>query len=682
METKEETRQRAQKLREKLNYHNYRYYVLNRPLVSDAEYDAMMDELREIEAQYPDLITPDSPTQRVGSEPEEGFVKVEHPVPILSLNKANAREELFAWRERIAKLLPADGPPLAYTVEPKFDGLTVVLHYDDGLLTLGATRGNGQIGEDVTRNLRTIRALPLRISRTPDGPKPPARLVVRGEALILLEDFAALNERMRENEEEPFANPRNAAAGSLRQLDPSVTAQRPLFLYAYQIVDADGAVPETQWETLAYLEALGFPVAKDVNRRFETLKAVANYCETMTQRRDTLPYEADGLVVKIDRHATRETLGTVGGRPRGAIAFKFPPQEATTDLLDVEFTVGRTGIITPGAVLEPVEIAGVTISHASLHNFDQVQERDIRIGDRVIVHRAGDVIPYVVGPVKDLRDGSERPITPPESCPSCGEPLVHTEGEVAYFCVNTACPAQRVQRLLYFAHVMDIDGLGERTSEQLVSAGLVEDPADLYDLDKETLLTLEGFADKKADNLLASIEGSKEQTLSRVLASLGIRGVGGTVAELFAETFGSLDTLADASEEEMASIEGIGPKIANSVRTWFTHERNQGMVEKLRRAGVRLEASAEELAPAAGPLEGKTFVITGTLSQPRKEIQAWIESQGGKVTGSVSGNTDYLVIGENPGGSKYRKAQQLKTPMIDETGLYELVGQKPSSETA
>ena len=681
MNGKEQTQARAQELRKALNYHNYRYYVLNRPVVSDAEYDAMMDELREIETQYPELIRPDSPTQRVGSEPEEGFVKVEHPAPILSLDKASAREELFAWRERIAKLLPVDAPPLAYTVEPKFDGLTVVLHYDDGLLTLGATRGNGQVGEDVTGNLRTIRALPLRIPRTPTGPEPPARLVVRGEALILLDDFAALNERLRESKEEPFANPRNAAAGSLRQLDPGVTAQRPLFLYAYQIVDADSAVPETQWETLAYLQALGFPVARDANRRFETLEAVADYCEAMTERRDTLPYEADGLVVKIDQRATRDALGTVGGRPRGAIAYKFPPQEATTDLRDVEFTVGRTGVITPGAVLEPVEIAGVTISRASLHNFDQVRERDIRVGDRVVVHRAGDVIPYVVGPVTDLRDGSERPITPPETCPSCGEPIAHPEDEVAYLCVNAACPAQRVQRLLYFAHVMDVDGLGERTAEQLVAAGLVEDPADLYGLDKAALLTLEGFADKKADNLIESIAGSKAPPLSRVLASLGIRGVGGTVAALLTETFGTLDALADASEEEMAAIEGIGPKIAASVRTWFARERNQEMVKKLRRAGVRLAASAEARAPTEGPLDGQTFVITGALSQPRKEIQAWIEAQGGKVTGSVSGNTDYLVIGENPGGSKYRKAQKLETPMIDEAALYKLAGQKALSQT-
>jgi DNA ligase (NAD+) len=681
MENREKARDRAAQLREELNVHNYRYYVLNRPVVSDAEYDAMMDELREIEAAYPELITPDSPTQRVGSEPAEGFVKVEHPVPILSLDKANTREGLFAWHERIAKLLPEDAPPLAYTVEPKFDGLTVVLHYEDGLLTLGATRGNGQVGEEITGNLRTIRALPLRIPRTPDGPEPPPRLVVRGEALILLDDFEALNERLREQDEEPFANPRNAAAGSLRQLDPTITAQRPLFLYAYQIVDTDGAIPKTQWETLAYLEALGFPVAKDVNRRFETLDAVADYCASMTERRETLPYEADGLVIKIEDRTTREGLGTVGGRPRGALAYKFPPQEATTKLRDVEFTVGRTGVITPGAVLEPVEIAGVTISRASLHNFDQVQERDIRIGDRVIVHRAGDVIPYVVGPVTDLRDGSERPITPPESCPACGEPLVHPEGEVAYLCVNAACPEQRVQRLLYFAHVMDIDGLGERTSAQLVAAGLVKDPADLYDLDKEALLALEGFADKKAENLLAAIEGSKDQTLSRVLASLGIRGVGGTVAELLTETFGSLDALAEASDDELAAIEGIGPVIADSVCTWFRRDRNREMVQKLRQAGVRLRASEKELAPAVGPLESKTFVITGTLPRPRKEIKAWIESQGGKVTGSVSGNTDYLVTGENPGGTKFRKAQQLETPMIDEAQLYKLAGGSPLSET-
>jgi DNA ligase (NAD+) len=660
---------RAAELRTALRHHMYRYYVLNRPIVSDAEYDALMDELRLIEQRYPELVTPDSPTQRVGAPPAEGFVKVEHPVPILSLDKATSREELFAWHERIAKLLPEDAPPLTYTVEPKFDGLTVVLHYEDGQLVLGTTRGDGQVGEEITANLRTIPSLPLRVPLAPDGPAPPPRLVVRGEVLILLEDFEALNARLLEAEEAPFANPRNAAAGSLRQLDSNVTAERPLSLFAYQIVDADGEIPATQWETLAYLKALGFPVADDVNRRLETLDAVADYCQTMTERRETLPYEADGLVVKINDRAVRDGLGTVGGRPRGAVAFKFPPQEATTTLRDVEFTVGRTGIITPGALLEPVTIAGVTISRASLHNFEQVAAREIRVGDRVLVHRAGDVIPYVVGPIEDARDGSEAPITPPAHCPSCGEPVVSAEDEVAYMCINTRCPAQRVQHLLYFAHVMDVDGLGERTAEQLVAADLVEDPADLYTLTEEELLTLEGFAEKKAQNLLDAIAASKAQPLERVLAALGIRGVGGVVAETLVREFGTLEALTEASAETLTAVEGIGPTIAASIHDWFEREGNRRLVEKLRRAEVRLESALPAADEQGGPLDDLTFVITGTLSESRAAIKAWIESQGGRVTGSVSSKTDYLVVGENPGGSKYRKAQQLETPIITEAEL-------------
>ncbi len=665
----ERVRQRVAELREDLGYHSYRYYVLGRPVISDGEYDTLMDELRTIEAQFPELITPNSPTQRVGAEPAEGFVKVQHPAPILSLDKATRREELYAWHTRISKLLPLDAPPLTYTVEPKFDGITVVLHYHEGVLVLGATRGNGQVGEDITGNLRTVRALPLRLPALPGGPAPPSTLVVRGEALILLEDFERLNERLLEAGDSPFANPRNAVAGSLRQLDPEVTAERPIFLYAYQIVVADEPLPPTQWESVQYLKALGFAVADDVNRHFEDLGAVADYCEKMMERRNTLPYEADGLVVKINDLDTQTALGVVGGRPRGAVAYKFPPQEATTRLLDIVFTVGRTGVITPGALLEPVPIGGVMVSRASLHNFDLVRERDIRIGDRVIVHRAGDVIPYVVGPITDARDGDERPIEPPELCPSCGEPLAHGAGEVAYLCINSACPEQRVQRLIYFAHVMDVEGLGERTAIQLVKAGYIKDPADLYTLTKEELLTLEGFADKKAVNLLASIEGSRERPLARVLAALGIRGVGSTVAEVLVDAFPSLDTLAQATEEELATVEGLGPITAGNIGAWFEHARNQQLVEKLRAAGVRLEAEPRTGAPAPGPLTGMTFVITGTLSRPREEVKAWIEEQGGKVTGSVSGKTNYLVTGEAPGGSKFRKAQQLDVPMISEEEL-------------
>ncbi len=663
---------RAAKLREEINYHNYRYYTLDSPLISDAEFDALMDELRALEAAHPELITPDSPTQRVGGAPAEGFAKVEHPAPILSLDKATNREEIFAWHTRISKLLPTDVPPLSYTVEPKFDGLTVVLHYRQGQFVLGATRGDGQIGEDVTANLRTIRTLPLHIPVTPAGPQPPPYLVVRGEVLILLKDFETLNERLSEGGEMPFANPRNAAAGSLRQLDPGITARRPLHLYAYSIVAADGPVPSGQWETLAYLRALGFAQPAEI-AFFTDLAAVADYCEQMHDRRNTLAYEADGLVIKIDDLATQAALGAVGGRPRGAVAYKFPAQEATTILRDVEFSVGRTGVITPTALLEPVPIAGVTVGRASLHNFDFIAERDIRIGDRVLIKRAGDVIPYVAGPLIDARDGDERPIEPPTVCPACGDAIVHPEGEIAYYCINAACPAQLVQRLTYFTHVLDIEGLGERTAMQLVEQHLVTDPADLYYLTKETLLTLEGFADKKADNLLTAIAQATDRPLERVLAALGIRGVGTTVAQVLIEAFPSLDALASASTETLASIEGIGPITAQNIQTWFAHAHNRALVEKLRRAGLKLAVEKKTDVAEKQPLAGLTFVITGTLSRPRDEVAAWIEAHGGKVAGTVSQKTSYLVVGADPGGTKFNRAQALHTPLLTEEQLYALV---------
>ncbi|MBN2394212.1 MAG: NAD-dependent DNA ligase LigA [Anaerolineae bacterium] len=674
----QETVLRAEKLREEINYHNYCYHTLDSPIISDAQFDALVDELRALEAAHPELITPDSPTQRVGGAPAEGFAKVEHPAPILSLDKASSRAELFAWHTRISKLLPEDAPPLVYTVEPKFDGLTVVLHYRDGQLVLGATRGDGQIGEDITANLRTVKTLPLRVPVDPDGPQPPPYLVVRGEVLILLEDFDTLNARLIKAGESPFANPRNAAAGSLRQLDPAITAQRPLHLYAYSIVTANGPVPETQQGTLDYLRTLGFAQPDEI-AFFDTLDAVADYCEQMPARRDTLPYEADGLVVKIDDLATQVALGVVGGRPRGAAAYKFPAQEATTMLLDVEFSVGRTGVITPTALLDPVPIAGVTVGRASLHNFDFIAERDIRIGDRVLVKRAGDVIPYVEGPIVDVRDGSQRLIEPPSVCPACGDPIVHPEGEIAYYCINAACPAQLVQKLTYFTHILDIEGLGERTAVQLVEQGMVEDPADLYFLTKEALLTLEGFADKKADNLLAAIAQAKDRPFDRVLAALGIRGVGTTVAQVLAAVFPTLDALAEAPAEAVASVEGIGPITAQNILTWFAHDHNHAMVEKLREVGVKLTAESKAAVEGEQPLADLTFVITGTLSFPRDEIKAWIESLGGKVAGSVSQKTSYLVIGADPGGGKYNRAQALDTPLLTEEELCALAGTRPPS---
>jgi len=662
---------RAEELREAIAFHEHRYYILDSPLVSDAQFDALVDELVAIETQFPGTITPESPTRRVSGEPADQFRKVEHPAPILSLNKATSAEDLRTWQTRITKLLPDDSPQLAFIVEPKFDGLTVVLHYREGVFALGTTRGDGKVGEDITANLRTIPSLPLRVPVDPAGPAAPSALVVRGEVLILLEDFDRLNRRLAAADKPPFANPRNAAAGSLRQLDSRITAQRPLTLYAYSIVSADGPVPDTQHEVLAYLTDLGFPLADEVVA-LRSLDEVAAYCESMVTRRDQLAYEADGLVVKIDDLATQETLGAVGGRPRGAIAYKFPAQEAVTRLEQVECTVGRTGVVTPTAILDPVKIAGVTVGRASLHNFEAAAERDIRIGDRVVVKRAGDVIPYVARPLVDARTGSEIPIRPPERCPSCGEPVVQAEGEIAVTCINTLCPAQLVQRLTYFAAVMEIEGLGERTSTQLVDQGLVQAPVDLYTLTKEDLLVLDGFADKKAENLLASIAGSKSQPFGRLLAALGIHGVGPTVAETLTGAFATIEDLASADADTIAGVSGLGPIRAQSILDWFARPRHQEIVTKLHHAGLRLASDREAGPDAVGrPMEGLSFVITGTLSRPRNDIKEWITSRGGRVTGSVSSKTDYLVAGDKA-GSKLTRAQVLGVAVLDEDGLADL----------
>jgi len=682
----ETIRQRAEDLRERIRYHNHRYYVLNDPVVSDTEYDALMDELRALEEKHPELVTSDSPTQRVGAKPADAFTKVDHPVPILSLDKASNAEEIRGWWERVSKHLPPGVTNVAWVVEPKLDGLTVVLHYQDGLFVQGATRGDGYVGEDVTANLRTVPTLPLRIPvprpREDDGPSShapekmprvsiPHRLVVRGEAIMLIEDFEMLNRREAEAGEEPFANPRNAAAGSLRQLNPQVTSRRPLTLLAYAIVEADQVPVATQWEALAYLRELGFRVS-EYAKRFEALDPLIAYCESWIERREMVPYEVDGLVIKVDELAIQESMGVVGRAPRGAVAFKFPGREATTRLLDIGVNVGRTGALVPYAVLDPVNVGGVTIQRATLHNFEDLVRKDIRIGDRVIVRRAGDVIPYVVGPVVEARTGDEQVFQAPQVCPSCGEPLVSRDEEVAVYCVNVDCPEQRVQRVSHFVAVMDVEGMGERTVSLLIDRGLIHNAADLYTLEREELLELEGFAETSTDNLLAAVDATKDRPLAQVIAALGIHGVGGVVAQILARHYPSVHRLADASAQDLESIEGIGPHTAQAVVTWFDHQHNQAFVEKLQAAGINLARRVPVETPA-GPLEGLTFVMTGTLSRPRREIAASIEERGGKVTGSVSGNTDYLVIGEAPGRSKVSRARALGTPTIDEARLEEIM---------
>jgi DNA ligase (NAD+) len=684
-------KERIEELRKDIRYHNYRYYVLDSPVVSDAEYDRLMRELRELEAAHPELVTPDSPTQRVGAEPLDKFEKVRHPKPMLSLIDAFDEEELRAWLERISKLLPEGVAPedLQYVVEPKIDGLTVVLTYEDGRYVQGATRGNGVIGENVTANIKTIRGVPLRIPVSPDGPRPeaasltiegppPARLVVRGEAYMPIDQFEEFNRRQAELGQKTFANPRNAAAGSVRQLDSRVTATRPLAIFTYAVVDSEGAAISAQWDSLQYLKHMGFPVNTD-SRKLEDFEEVVDYCHEWMQKRNTLNYEVDGVVVKINSLELQEHLGAVGNAPRGAVAYKFPGREATTKLLDIGINVGRTGTLNPFAILEPVEVGGVIVKQASLHNEEDIHRKDIRVGDTVTVRRAGEVIPYVVGPIANLRTGDERVFHMPDRCPACGEPAVKPEGEVAHYCVNAACPAQLVRRVEYFASrgAMDIEGFGSRMAEQFVEEGLLKDVADFYYLRREDILALEGFAEKSTDNLLAAIEASKDRPLWRFITALGIRFVGSTVAQLLTEHYASIDELMAATQEELEAIEGLGPHTAGGIVEWFRRERHRTLIEKLRRAGVRMEEERKEEVEEEMPqtLAGLTFVITGTLpSMSRDQVTMLIERHGGRVTGSVSGRTDYLLVGEAPGGTKYNKARELGVPMIGEAELMEMIG--------
>jgi len=673
--TDEEQRERLQDLRRLIRYHNHRYHVLSDPEISDAEFDRLNRELLEIEEAHPEWVTPDSPSRRVGAPMSERFEKVAHPAPILSLGNAFSFGEIEAWLERIARIderaLEAD-----FTLEPKLDGLSVVLHYRDGVFVQGATRGNGEVGEDITPNLRTINALPLRIPvDRPDGdgpaPAPPGYLVVRGEAFFFLDEFERINQRLEEAGERTYVNPRNTASGTLRQLDPSLTAARPLTLLVYQVVAAEGGVPPTQWETLRFLEALGFPVPEA--EHLESLAEIGPRLETWAKRRAELNYEIDGMVIKINSRELFDSLGVVGKDPRGAIAFKFPAQEVSTTLLDVGVNVGRTGVLTPYAILEPVEISGVTVRQATLHNFDYIEEKDIRIGDRVLIKRAGDVIPYVIGPLTGARTGDEKPFEPPAVCPSCGEPVENPPGEVAWYCVNLSCPAQLVRTLEHFVgrSALDIVGLGIKIVEQLVEAERVRDPADLYTLTKDELLELEGFAEKKADNLIESIRVSKAQPLSRFLNALGIRGVGEVMASDLARRYRDMDALSAATVEELTALEGVGPNIAQAIVDWFSRDANRQLLEKFREIGFWPAAEVDPGGSAPQTLAGKTFVITGTLSAPRGEIKEQIERHGGKVVGSVSGKTDYLVAGENA-GSKLTRAEELGVTVIGENALAEL----------
>ena len=660
-------------LREQIHFHNHRYHVLDDPLISDLEYDRLTSELRQIESAHPEWITQDSPSQRAGAAPLEKFVKIRHPAPILSLGNAFDADGVRSWYERILKL-DDRVEKATYTVEPKIDGLTVVLRYENGRFVQGATRGDGEIGEEITANLRTIRALPLILPVESDRPAAPELLVVRGEAFIEIKDFEALNQRLSQAGERTYQNPRNTAAGSLRQLDPSLTAARPLTLLVYTIVAHEGLVPSTQMERLSFLQQLGFPVP--AVSWCEDINAAIHAAESLAEQRYSLPFEIDGAVIKVNDLVLADDLGFVGKDPRGALAFKFPAREVTTVLEDIGVNIGRTGVLTPFAILEPVEVGGVIVRQATLHNFDFISEKDIRVGDRVLVKRAGDVIPYVIGPVSDARDGSQQPYVPPSTCPACFQPVEQIPGEVAWYCINAACPAQLIRNLEHFVSkgAMDIVGLGIRIVEQLAGEGLISDVADLYSLQRESLMTLEGFAERKVDNLLAAIDASRRQPLSRLVTALGIRGVGEVMSADLARHYPDLDALSQASSEELQAIEGVGPNIAQAIVDWFARPANRSLVAKLRERQV-WPVSEPTRGPVNVdlPLNGQTFVITGTLpGLSRDEAKSLIESSGGKVTDSVSKKTSYLVLGENP-GSKLDKARALNIPILDEAGLRALL---------
>ncbi len=660
--------------------HGRLYYAHDAPLITDAEYDALYAHLLSLESRFPDLVIPDSPSQRVGSAPLEGFEKVQHAQPMLSLGNAFSLDEVEKWYARCVKGL--DGHVPALTAELKIDGLAMALTYKGGQLTLGATRGNGVMGEKVTENIRTIRAIPLRLA----GERIPDEIEVRGEVYMRRSAFDAMNARLEATSERTFANPRNAAAGSLRQLDSAITAARPLAFFAYGVGGVGGgAAVRGQFELLQHLGRLGFPINPHV-RYCTTLDAALAFCEHWTAARDTLDFEIDGVVLKVDAFADQQTLGSISNAPRWAIAFKFPAREATTRLLDIVINVGRTGAIKPEAVLEPVAIGGVMVSQATLHNEAYIQSRDIRIGDSVVVKRAGDVIPAVLRPVAELRPEHAMPWQMPRTCSDVHNfdcpvhaDFVRLEGEADYYCVATDCPFQFIRHVEHFAgrSAMDIEGLGSRLAVQLVQAGLLHHLSDIYALTSEQLLGLDGFAEKKAANLVAGINAARHRPLSRLLIGLGIRHVGQTVAEVLVAHFDSIDALAAAPKETLESIEGVGPVIAESVVDWFSQADNQALVDELRAYGVNLSRLAGEVVAIAGasegPLVGKTLVLTGTLTTlSRTEAEALIKGAGGKVAGSVSKKTHYVVAGENA-GSKLARAGELGIPVIDEAALRALV---------
>ena len=664
--------QRHAELARTLHDHNHRYYVLDDPVITDSEYDALMRELRALEEQHPNLVTPDSPTQRVGAEPLDSFVSVQHPRPMLSLANAFSNEDMQAWRTRVSGLL--DQARFDMVCELKFDGLAVALTYENGSLIRGATRGDGLRGEDVTLNLRTIRSIPLTVP-----PDSPPRFEVRGEVYMSFSGFGELNRQRAEAGEPLYVNPRNTAAGTVRQLDPRITAQRPLDIFIYGLGYAEGPVPDTHWEMLQYFKSLGFRISP-LSELVHDVDQVEAFFKRWEEGLKGLDYAADGVVVKVNEIALQEQLGYVGREPRWAIAYKFPAEQATTKLLNIGINVGRTGSLNPFAELEPVVVGGATVKLASLHNEDDILRRDIRIGDTVIVQRAGEVIPQVLGPVASLRTGDEQVFKMPTDCPICGTAVVRPEGEAMHRCPNPLCPAQSYEALKHFVSrgAMDMEGIGESLCEALLDSCLVKDPADLYSLTKDQLLTLERMAEKSASNVLAAIEASRSRPLPRVLIALGIPHVGGETAELLAERYPDIDALAHATEEELVEINAIGPIIAKSVAEFFTNEASLAIIEKLRSAGVNLKSDQVKIS-GAGPWVGVTFVVTGTLDNfSRDQAHSLIKELGGSAVSSVSKKTNYLLAGANA-GSKLTKAQSLDIPVIDEVTFAQMVSEARTS---
>ncbi|WP_035587809.1 NAD-dependent DNA ligase LigA [Hippea jasoniae] len=663
---KQEAKKIIEDLRKQLHYHNYRYYVLDDPVISDSQYDAMLKRLKELEEQFPEFYDENSPTVRIGGKPLSKFKKVEHKIPMMSLDDGFEEGEIIEFDRKVKRFLKLDeDEDIEYCVEPKFDGLSISIIYENGKLSVASTRGDGLTGEDVTQNIKTIRNVPLVILNDP-----PQYLDVQGEVLLTKDEFKRINEERLNEGLSVFANPRNAAAGSVRQLDPKETAKRNLIMIFYAIREIEGYKKEisTQFEALEVLKQMGFPVS-DLNKLCRNIKEAIKHKEYLGLIRKDLPYELDGVVIKVNSFELQKKLGFTTKSPRWAIAFKFEAQQATTKIRDIEVNVGRTGILTPVAILEPVKIGGVVVSKASLHTMDEIEKKDIMIGDTVFVQRAGDVIPEVVKPVKELRDGTQRPFKMPQFCPVCGAKVV--KDGAYYRCSNINCPKVLKESIKHFVSrkAMNIEGFGDKLIEQLVDKGIVKSVADLYKLNKDTLMGLDRVGEQLAENLLTSLSRSKGTTFAKFIYALGIRHVGEYVAKLLAERFKNLDNLKKATKEELLSIDGIGEEIADSVIAFFGEEKNLKMIEELLKAGVHFEEDTGKVNPK---IKGKSFVFTGTLSKPRDYYKELIEKHGGIVRNSVSKNLDYLVVGENP-GSKLKKAQKAQVEIINEEQLLKML---------